>query len=45
MTVRPNHQTQRLEPVCEQRKCLHFYHYYEDPVFGRCSPPAPVFGE
>ena len=37
MTVRPNHHTQRLEPVCEQRKCLHFYHYYEDPVFGRCQ--------
>jgi len=36
MTVRPNHQTKRLEPVCEQRKCLHFYHYYEDPIFGRC---------
>jgi len=36
MTVRPNHQTQRLEPVHEQRKCLHFYHYYEDPTFGRC---------
>ena len=35
MTVRPNHQTKRLEPVCEQRKCLHFYHYYEDPLFGR----------
>jgi hypothetical protein len=36
MTVRPNHQTKRLEPVCEQRKCLHFYQYYEDPLFGRC---------
>ena len=36
MTVRPNHQTQRLEPVHEQRKCLHFYHYYENPTFGRC---------
>lgn len=36
MTVRGNHQTQRLEPVYEQRKCLHFYHYYEDPHFGRC---------
>ena len=36
MTVRGNHQTQRLEPVYEQRKCLHFYHYYEDPLFGRC---------
>jgi hypothetical protein len=36
MTVRANHQTQRLEPVYEHRKCLHFYHYYEDPTFGRC---------
>ena len=36
MTVRANHLTQRLEPVYEQRKCLHFYHYYEDPLFGRC---------
>lgn len=36
MTVRANHQTQRLEPVHEQRKCLHFYHYFEDPTFGRC---------
>jgi hypothetical protein len=36
MTVRPNHQTQRLEPVHEYRKCLHYYHYYEDPTFGRC---------
>src|SRR5437016_4445783 len=36
MTVRANHQTKRLEPVREKRKCLHFYHYYEDPIFGRC---------
>ncbi len=36
MTVRPNHRTQRLEPVHEYRKCLHYYHYYEDPTFGRC---------
>jgi hypothetical protein len=36
MTVRANHQTQRLEPVHEYRKCLHFYHYFEDPTFGRC---------
>ena len=36
MTVRANHQTQRLEPVHEYRKCLHFYHYFEHPTFGRC---------
>ena len=36
MTARANHQTQRLEPVHEYRKCLHFYHYFEDPTFGRC---------
>ena len=36
MTVRAHHQTQRLEPVHEYRKCLHFYHYFEDPTFGRC---------
>ena len=36
MTVRPNRQTHRLEPVHEPRKCLHFYHYYQDPLFGRC---------
>ena len=35
MTVRAHHQTQRLEPVHELRKCLHFYHYFEDPIFGR----------
>jgi len=36
MTVRANPHTQRLEPVRESRKCLHFYHYFEDPTFGRC---------
>jgi hypothetical protein len=36
MTVRPNHQTHRLEPRHEYRKCLHFYHYFEDSTFGRC---------
>jgi hypothetical protein len=36
MTVRANHQSQRLEPVHEYRKCLHFYHYFEDASFGRC---------
>lgn len=36
MTVRVNHRTQRLEPVHELRKCLHFYHYFEDLTFGRC---------
>lgn len=36
MTVRANHHTQRLEPVHEYRKCLHFYHYFEDSTLGRC---------
>jgi len=36
MTVRANHQTKLLHVVREQRKCLHFYHYYEDRIFGRC---------
>ena len=36
MTVRANRQTQRLAPVHEHRRCLHFYHYFEDPTFGRC---------
>lgn len=26
----------RLQPVIEERRCLHFYHYYQHPVFGRC---------
>ena len=33
-TVRGNHQTQRLEVVRENRKCLHFYFYYLDREFG-----------
>jgi hypothetical protein len=41
MTVRANHQPQRLEPAREQRKCLHFYHYFEDPTLGRCHVRVP----
>jgi hypothetical protein len=33
-TVRGNRQTQRLEVVRENRKCLHFYFYYLDREFG-----------
>lgn len=33
-TVRGNHQTQRLEVVRENRKCLHFYFYSLDREFG-----------
>ncbi len=33
-TVRGNRQTQRLEVVQENRKCLHFYFYYLDREFG-----------
>jgi hypothetical protein len=36
MTVRGNRDNGRLQPVREQRKCLHLYHYYEHPVVGRC---------
>lgn len=32
--VRGNHLTHRLEVVSRQRKCLHFYHYWIDPVLG-----------
>jgi hypothetical protein len=34
MTVRGK--DNRLQPVLEERRCLHFYHYFEHPVFGRC---------
>lgn len=36
MTVRGRRDRPWLEPVREQRKCLHLYHYYEHPVVGRC---------
>jgi hypothetical protein len=36
ISVRGDAQTKRLSPVVQERKCLHFYHYYEHPVFGRC---------
>jgi hypothetical protein len=36
MTVRGRRDRRWLEPVREQRKCLHLYHYYEHPRVGRC---------
>jgi hypothetical protein len=36
ITVRSDPQGRRLTPVVQERKCLHLYHYYEHPVFGRC---------
>src|SRR5258708_19959 len=36
MTVRGRRDRKWLQPVREQRKCLHLYHYYEHPVVGRC---------
>lgn len=36
MTVRGSRERRWLQPVREQRKCLHLYHYYEHPVVGRC---------
>lgn len=36
MTVRGSRERRWLAPVCEERKCLHLYHYYEHPVVGRC---------
>jgi len=35
MTVRGARERRWLQPVLEQRKCLHLYHYYEHPVVGR----------
>ena len=32
--VHGNHKTQRLEVRMEERKCLHYYHYYLDQRFG-----------
>ena len=36
MTVRGARERRWLQPVREQRRCLHLYHYYEHPVVGRC---------
>lgn len=36
LTVRGSRQRRWLQPVLEQRKCLHLYHYYEHPLVGRC---------
>jgi len=36
MTVRGAPDRRWLQPVREQRKCLHLYHYYEHPLVGRC---------
>jgi len=36
MTVRGARDRRWLQPVLEQRKCLHLYHYYEHPIMGRC---------
>ena len=36
ISVRGDAQKKRLSPVVQARKCLHLYHYYEHPVFGRC---------
>jgi hypothetical protein len=35
ITIRGDAKNKRLPPVVEERKCLHLYHYYEHPVFGR----------
>jgi hypothetical protein len=36
MTVRGCRDRRWLAPVLENRKCLHLYFYYEDPMMGRC---------
>jgi len=36
MTVRGSRDRRWLQPVREQRRCLHLYHYYEHPLVGRC---------
>ena len=36
LTVRGARDRRWLQPVLEQRKCLHLYHYYEHPRVGRC---------
>lgn len=34
VVVRSNKEKRLLEPCLEERKCLHYYHYYLDPKFG-----------
>ncbi len=34
MSVKPNHQTQKLEIVSKNTKCKHYYLYYNDSEFG-----------
>ena len=34
VVVRSNKEKKLLEPCLEERKCLHYYHYYLDPKFG-----------
>lgn len=34
MTVRPNHETQKLEVTSRPTKCKHYYFYYNDKEFG-----------
>lgn len=34
MTVRPNHETQKLEVISKNTKCKHYYFYYNDEEFG-----------
>src|ERR1022692_787964 len=34
VVMRSNKQKGLLEPCLEERKCLHYYHYYLDPKFG-----------
>ncbi len=34
MTVKPNHQSQKLEIVSKNTKCKHYYLYYNDREFG-----------
>lgn len=34
MTVKPNHQTQKLEVTSRPTKCKHYYFYYNDKEFG-----------
>jgi len=36
ITVRGARDRRWLQPVLEQRKCIHLYYYYEHPVVGRC---------
>lgn len=34
VVIRSNKEKGLLEPCLEERKCLHYYHYYLDPTFG-----------